>query len=376
MEELVSLRHFLHQHPEVSGYEEETAKKIKSFIDQYSPDLVEEQVGGHGLLFVFNGHEPGKTVTIRAELDALPIQEINDFAHKSLIPGASHKCGHDGHMTILASIASYLSQNRPKTGRVILLFQPAEETGEGAQWMMQDAKMAKYNSDYIFALHNLPGLPLGKIVTRPGTFAAASKGVILELKGKTSHAAEPENGVSPALAMSEIITEWSALNHTTLQLPGLAFITVVHAQLGGASFGITPGSAKVMATFRAYRDEDLKNMEESAFLKARKIASKSNLEVKFSETEVFASTLNDKEAFEYIKKAAEINEYSFEECQDPNRWSEDFGVFTQQFKGAMFGIGAGEHLPDLHNPDYDFPNALIPMGSNMFVAIINQILNK
>lgn len=376
MEELIQLRRELHQFPEVSNDEYSTAERIATFLARYNPDELIKGIGGNGILCIYKGKEEGPTVAIRAELDALPIQEINDFEYHSIKKGVSHKCGHDGHMTMVAGLASNLSLNRPKKGNVILLFQPAEETGEGALQMINDPKFLEHKPDYIFSLHNLPGFPKGQVVAKTSTFAAASKGLIIELFGKTSHAAEPENGNSPSKAVAAIIEKLESLNDSTLGLSDFAITTVVHAIIGSESFGITPGYGKVMATIRSFKDEDLKRLENEIEIIANQCASEYGLKLQMSETEGFASTINDEHCYKNIEKAAVENGYEFKIAEKPFRWSEDFGEFTQLIRGAMFGLGSGDDTPDLHNPDYDFPDDIIPNGVNMFNSIINQLLNN
>ncbi len=205
LDELVNLRKELHRNPELSGKEKNTSDKINNFIGRFYPDEIITELGGHGLAFIFKGKEKGKTILFRSELDALPISEQNDFEYKSSIENVSHKCGHDGHMTILSGFASLLNDNKPAKGKVVLLFQPAEETGEGAAKVLEDKKFEQIKPDYVFALHNLPGYPAGSVVIKNGTFASASKGMIIKLHGKTSHASEPENGITPTPAVASII---------------------------------------------------------------------------------------------------------------------------------------------------------------------------
>ena len=377
IELLLALRHHLHQNPELSGEEAKTAAAIVNFIKTFQPDDIITGLGGDGVLAIFEGAVPGPTVMIRSELDALPIQEVNhDLAYKSKYDGIGHKCGHDGHMVMVAGLASVLNKNRPSKGRVILLFQPAEETGEGAQRILDDPKFEAYQPDFIFALHNLPGYPANKILVKEGVFAAASKGLIVNLDGKTSHAAEPENGISPAKALGTIVNQWSDINNEHLPLKDFGITTVVHAQLGERAFGVSPGRAHVMATLRAYNDEDLQLMNDKAIKVAGDQAKEYDLKINETETEVFSATINDNECVKNIKVAAEQLELECEFMANPFRWSEDFGLFTQKYKGAMFGLGIGENEPDLHNPDYDFPDRVIPVGIKMFYSIINQILNN
>jgi len=373
LQQIKKLRQEIHQRPEVSGEEQKTAEKIKSFVAQFNPDNIIENIGGHGLVAQFYGEEDGPSVTIRAELDALPIQEINEFDYKSQVDGKGHLCGHDGHMVMVAALAQFLGKNKPKKGLVNLLFQPAEETGQGAQSMIDDDKFSKINTDYFFALHNLPGYPKNSIIIREDVFASASKGIIIQLNGKTSHAAEPENGNSPAQAVAEIIQKIKTLPDTVDAIKGFSLVTIVHVRIGERAFGTTPGEAVVMATLRAHKDEDLKALDDAARELAERVSKESNLKCTISETEVFSSTINNKECVDLIKEAVSSNKLEKITLEEPFRWSEDFGLFTQKSKGAMFGLGSGESTPSLHNPDYDFPDDIMESGINMFKNLIKQI---
>ncbi len=175
IDELIKLRKDLHCNPELSGKEKNTSAKIKNFISQFNPDEVISNIGGNGIAFIFKGKEEGKTILFRSELDALPISEQNDFEYKSSVENVSHKCGHDGHMTILSGLASLLKNKKPDRGKVVLLFQPAEETGEGAAKVLEDKKFEQINPDYVFALHNLPGYPAGSVVIKNGNFCFCFK---------------------------------------------------------------------------------------------------------------------------------------------------------------------------------------------------------
>lgn len=193
--QLIELRKELHKYPELSGKESQTAKRIIEFAKRFNPDEIISKVGGEGVLVIFEGEQKGKTILIRCDLDALPIDEENAFEHKSVYENISHKCGHDGHMSIVSGLIPILSENKIKKGKVVLLFQPAEETGQGASLVLSDAKFTKLKPDFAFALHNLPGFKKNQIIIKKDVFASASKGLIIRLKGKTSHAGEPERGI-------------------------------------------------------------------------------------------------------------------------------------------------------------------------------------
>lgn len=367
---LIAFRKTLHQHPEVSGKESKTAKRVKEFFQSYAPDQTLEKLGGHGIAFIYKGSDEGPTTMIRCELDGLPIIEQNDFEHISVIKGAFHGCGHDGHMAILAGVGMYLAKNKPKKGKVVLLYQPAEETGEGAKKVLKSKKFQKIKPDYAFALHNLPGFSENQIIFKEGPFAAASKGMIIHLKGKTSHAAHPEDGNSPAEAMSKIIV---ALQILPDGINEFSLLTVIHAKLGSIAFGTTPGYATVMATLRAYKDDTLDLLTEYAEKLVTQITKESGLEVNISYTESFAATVNDPKALSIIKKATETLTLDTKVINTPFRWSEDFGHFSKGAKTTLIGLGAGENQPQLHEPTYDFPDEILSTGISLFIETIKNI---
>lgn len=211
MVELIELRHALHRKPEVSGEERETARTIIGFLAPSAPDRVVTGIGGHGVAAIYEGSEPGPTVLVRAELDALPIEELSGVPHSSQVPGKGHLCGHDGHMTILAALSRGLGRQRPQRGRAILMFQPAEETGAGAAAVIADPKFKEIVPDFSFSLHNKPGMPLGTIRLSEGAANCASRGLKIVLNGRTSHAATPEHAISPMKALARLLPELTAL---------------------------------------------------------------------------------------------------------------------------------------------------------------------
>jgi len=314
---------------------------------------------------------------IRCELDALPIVELNDdIPYKSKNEGSSHKCGHDGHMAILCGLGHMLHKFEPQAGRAILIFQPAEETGEGAQWVLDDDKFKDIEPDYIFALHNVPGYPKGMILHRPGIFSSASRGLIVKYNGATTHASHPENGRNPALAMAHLIEELLAFPQLHTSFSQAALVTIIHAKLGEIAFGTSPGYAEVMATVRTHEDDLMNQLVEKAEDLAKKNGSIHDLDTTVDWTQVFHATFNEKKSHKLVTKVADQWGYSKKTLQRPFSWSEDFGRFTVKHKGAMFGLGSGEDQPQLHNGNYDFPDEIIEYGTTMFYGIVDEILNK
>ncbi|MCP2045780.1 amidohydrolase [Pontibacter sp. HSC-36F09] len=377
LEEIVALRHHLHQNPELSGLENETSQTLQSFLQRYQPDEIVKELGGTGFAAIFQGKEPkaGPTVLFRAELDALPILEQNEFAYTSIQKGVSHKCGHDGHMATLVGLASILHQQPLTQGQVVLLYQPAEENGAGAWAVLQTPAFQKIAPDYVFALHNLPPLPMGQVLVRSDAFAAASVGLKVQLHGKESHAAEPENGLNPGEGMSELIQAFNALVRDQHHFQDLTLLNVVHARLGDVAFGTNPGFATVMATLRAFEQDDLNKLKSLAIEAVKLVAHKYDLKYDFEWVEEFPATRNSAEATAFVEQAAQDLGMDVIRAAKPVRWSEDFGHFTHRYNGAYFGLGSGPDRPQLHHADYDFPDELIPVGAALFYRIAESILN-
>ena len=374
--ELIDLRHTLHQKPEHPGQEHETAARIAEIVSRCGSPQVLTGLGGHGLAAVFSADLPGSTVLVRAELDALPIDEPSAPAHHSRVSGLSHKCGHDGHMAILVGLAVRLGERPPELGRVVLLFQPAEETGQGARRVLDDPAFQAIRPDWAFALHNLPGFGLGRVVNRAGAFATASRGLAVELTGATAHAAEPEVGRSPALAVASLIQAFSALGQFHTNLSEAAKATVVHASLGEQAFGTSPGHGRVLVTLRAYDAALVDRLEARCRELAAATAQAYGLEVAIQSKEPFPATLNHPQAVEIIAQAAQELGLEAEQPQHPFPWSEDFGHFTAAGPGALFGLGAGRDQAALHHPDYDFPDTLVAPGVDLTERIARLALQR
>ncbi|MEY1557806.1 amidohydrolase [Yoonia sp. R2331] len=372
---LTAFRRALHQKPEVSGEEVETAATIAKAVAALNPTKVLTGLGGHGVAAVFDSGTPGPTVMFRAELDALPITELNDMPWLSQVPGKGHLCGHDGHMTMLMGLARLVQRHPPRTGRVVLMFQPAEEDGSGARAVVADPRFAQIAPDWAFAIHNEPGRPFGFVATRVGLINCASRGLEITLTGKTAHAAEPEAGISPALTMSALIPALGALGQGGALDDDFRLVTVTHAQLGEPTFGVAPGAAVINATLRAAQDTVLDQMHVDARAVAEEMATADGLTVAFADCDVFAASINDAEATAVAQAAMDAIGVPHGPQGLPMRASEDFGVFGWDAKAAMLCLGPGEDHAALHNPDYDFPDDLIPVGVRIFDQIRRDILD-
>ena len=369
--DLTKVRKQLHAAPEVALNEIRTTQTIHDYLKQHANGEI-TIFQPTGLMIVFDSGFPGDNTLIRGDIDALPIQEINNFKHQSQSKGVSHKCGHDGHTTILLGLANTLTKHPIKSGKVCLVFQPAEENGKGAELVLANERFKSLTFDTVYALHNLPGFPMNQIVIKENNFNANVKTLIIDFNGKTAHAAEPEKGFNPSLAIAQTLLFCEALTFNNPSEDNFFLITPAYSLIGQKAYGISPGKGTLHLTIRSWDldlfDAKIKTLKN----KINELSEKYQLNVEYKWTEVFYANINHPSATNMIRKAALENNQDIHELEVPFKWGEDFGLFTQKFKGAMFGIGAGTHSPALHNPDYDFPDEIIGNAIQLFFQIIQN----
>ncbi|MBN2657171.1 MAG: amidohydrolase [Spirochaetales bacterium] len=354
----ISSRHELHRLAEASGKEMRTAGYLQKALSKLNPDRIMADIGGYGIAVLFNGKAPGPTILLRCDMDAVPVPEAIDRPYKSENRRISHQCGHDGHMAVMLAVAAELSENPPEAGQVILLFQPAEENGLGAASVLADPRFEFFKPDYAFALHNLPGFPIGQFILKRGTFSCASRGMTVRFRGAPTHAAHPEQGRSPAAAMCRFIGDVKGG-------------TVVGSKLGEKAFGTAPGLSEVWVTLRSETDREMADIVKKAEELAFECARAEVLDVGFSYEDIFPAVENSHEAMDLLEKAVTGKSVSF--LEEPFRWSEDFGRFGALCPSALFGIGAGENCPPLHDETYDFPDDIIVPASEIFLSLIEEV---
>jgi len=372
-DELVRLRHELHRIPEASGQERKTAARVAEWLGECDHHGMVTDVGGHGVAVFFDGPATGETLLFRADLDGVPVAEMTGVPYASIHKGLAHACGHDGHMAILCGLARALSEVPPARGRVVLLFQPAEETGAGADAVIQDPRFQGFIPDRVFSLHNLPGKPLGQVCVPDRLFACASLGMDIHLSGTPSHAAWPEHGHSPMPIVQALLSDEELLGR---EKGGPFFMaTVTHLQVGSPGFGVSPGEARVQLTLRGEADAYLDYRMSLIKKKMGERAGLLGLGCEVVVTNEFPGTPVDPEVAAAVVEAASRAGLDVAPLSEPMRWSEDFGWFTHRYPGVMVGLGAGKG-PQLHNADYNFPEALIEPGVVLFSAIVRHFLRS
>lgn len=372
---VLELRHWLHANPELSGKESETAKKIQAFLAPLKPDRMLTGLGGHGIVATFDSGKPGKSLLIRCELDALPITELGQHDHVSTHGGVSHQCGHDGHMAMVCGVAEYLSQHRPPHGAVHLLFQPAEETGEGARAVLNDPAFAQVRPDLGIAIHNMPGYPIRSIVVKHGTMTPAVRSIAFRFVGRTAHASQPELGENPSLAISELLRRADSLGVYDSSLDSFRLATSVYVQIGTRAYGVSAGQGEVHFTLRAWTDAQLAEVQDALTELATDVAKRDGLELSWETLEDFRANINDPDVADLAESAAREAGIEVIVPDAPLKGGEDFGLFTSQFPCCMVVLGSGMDSHPVHNPYYDFPDSALQTGIDFYTSLIREVLS-
>lgn len=367
----IELRKELHRYPELSGSEDSTSEKIYRTLKAFSPDEIYSHLGGNGVLATYYSDQPEnkETILFRAELDAIAVREESGVEHASENKGVMHGCGHDGHMTMLLGLAEYLDRNPPAKYNISLLFQPAEETGEGAARILQDPVFKKKTFKRAFALHNLPGFDENEIVLKKGVFAAASTGLKISLNGRSSHAAYPEQGSNPSHILGNLLRYISEEFDAFKEEGSVNKIVCTYAQMGNIAYGISPGRAQVGVTVRSSDDNNMNKVIEQIRNHAVSEAESFDGTVSIQKIEPFSATINEDTGTDLVETAAIKCGLNIKILDEPFPWSEDFGELRKKCPVTLFGLGTGKSHPPLHSEMYDFNDRLIETGIRLFAEL-------
>lgn len=361
MNRLKNLRNELHQHPELSHQEHQTITILWDYLSKNTTlRLVREEGWFYGV------HKEGdnqKTIAIRADMDAILNSKGQVF----------HGCGHDGHSTVLAGLADAIEGQRLGVN-LIFVFQPAEEVGEGAKRVCESL-LAREKVDVILGFHNIPGFETGKLLLRQGCFACASKGFTIQVNGRQSHAAYPDQGVNPSVLLCSIVVQLKDMI-TSIQdgkEDRLIMATVVHLLIGDKNFGISAGNGELSMTLRSYKREDMEALEHLIRQKVEEECRAQNITCIFKTQDSFPDTVNDDKIYNKIKAYLDKRDYPYECLDEPMRWSEDFGWYQKQIPGVFIGIGAGKQAPSLHTDNYEFNDQIIEPAVTHLREIISSL---
>ena len=377
-QELVALRQDLHAHPELGFQELRTSGIVAGALEALGIE-VHRGVGKTGVVGVIRGqrHDSGLSVGLRADMDALPIKEEGNAAYCSTVPGLMHACGHDGHTTVLLGAAKYLMQHRHFNGTAVLIFQPAEEGLGGAQAMVEDGLFERFPCDSIYALHNWPALPTGTIGINPGPMMAASDRWEVTIEGRGGHGAHPYQTIDPIVVAAQIITALQTIVSRNVHPVESAVISVGHIQAGSAKApSVIPGRALLVGTVRTFSDAVQQVVESRMRALIASIAQAFGATAELKYHRSYPATINSAKQANFVADVATDLFGAAHVVRDliPSMGSEDFSYMLKKRPGAYFRLGQGgaEQGRLLHNANFDFNDAVIPVGSAMFAALVER----
>lgn len=375
-EAMKTWRHHMHRHPEVAFDEHKTASYIAGLLREWGYEVT-EGVGKTGVVARMRCGDSKKSIGLRADTDALAVQEANDSDHKSTIEGKSHTCGHDGHSAMLLGAAQHLARTRAFNGTVNLIFQPAEEIMGGAAAMIQDGLFERFPMDAVFGLHNWPGLPLGQIAVHHGPVMACADRFDIEVRGHGAHAAMPHQGVDPVLAGAALVQALQSVVSRNADPQDAAVLSVTQFHAGDA-YNVIPDVARIGGTVRAFRPEVRAQVKDAMQRVCAGIGAAFGANVNFEYRRGYPPTINSHAEADFCAQAAA------EVCgkahvlidPKPSMGAEDFSYFLQEKPGCYIwlGNGPGEGGCTLHNPHYDFNDEAIPYGVAYWVRLAQRWL--
>ncbi|SCZ76018.1 M20 metallopeptidase family protein [Acidaminobacter hydrogenoformans] len=360
LELAIQLRRELHQHPELSNQEVWTKQHLIDFLKATTKLEIVDR--GRWFYAIYRAGEDRENIAFRADFDAIKMKEGIELPYGSLFPGISHKCGHDGHAASLAAFALEVAQNGSDKN-IFFLFQHAEETGDGAA----ECKVfiRENGIKEIFAYHNMSGMPLKSVNIIDGTTNCASKGMVIHMEGKPSHASEPEKGVNPAFAIARIIDAIPGFIAPEKN-KGMVLCTVIQVDVGEKAFGVNASKGELLLTIRALYEAEMDQLQKNLENLATSLAEAQDLTVSFSYQDYFPETFNHKVSADKIREAAQNKGFEVVEMKEAFRGSEDFGHYLKETKGAICYIGNGVDYPNVHSHKYDFNDEIIETAVELF----------
>lgn len=382
--ELQQIRRDLHAHPELCYEEVRTSDVVAAKLTEWGIPVV-RGLGLTGVVGIIQNGTSGRAIGLRADMDALPMQEINTFAHASKHEGKMHACGHDGHTSMLLGAAHHLAHHRDFDGTVYLIFQPAEEGGAGARRMIEDGLFERFPMEAVYGMHNWPGMPAGAFGVCEGPMMASSNEFHVTIRGKGAHAAQPHKGIDPIMVAVQIAQAWQTIitrNKSPLDTAVLS-ITQIHA---GSATNVIPDDAKMVGTVRTFTTEVLDLVEQRMRVLAENIAAGFDAEVDFAFKRNYPPLVNHAKetrfAVDVMKAVAGADKV--DDQVEPTMGAEDFAFFLQEKPGCyiFLGNGDGDHRDGghglgpcvLHNGSYDFNDNLLPIGASFWVRLAETAL--
>jgi len=373
--ELTAFRRDLHANPELGMAEHRTAEKVAAALEAMGIE-VHRGVGGTGVVGVLRNGRGNRAVGLRADMDALPIEELNDVPWRSTRPGVMHACGHDGHTTMLLGAAQYLAETRNFDGTIHLIFQPGEEGCGGALAMLEDGLFERFPCDAIFAMHNRPGLPVGQYSVRSGPAAAGGAFFDIAVAGRGAHGARPETSIDPVLAACHITAALQSIVSRNIAPREQAVVSVTKV-VGGEAYNVIPETAVISGTARFFSREIGGQIEEGLKRVAEGVAAGFGATASLDWRLIFAPTVNDAEQAGVFAAAMEdlVGPDAIRRDTPPGMGSEDFSFMMEKVPGAYVHVGNGDG-PMPHNPRYQFNDEAIPFGAALLARVAERGLAR
>ncbi|GAC1043755.1 M20 aminoacylase family protein [Rhizobium sp. No.120] len=373
LDEIVALRHDLHQYPELAFQEHRTAKKVASLLADWGYEVA-TGIAGTGVVATLRRGNGNRSIGIRADMDALPIEEATGLDYESANPGVMHACGHDGHTSILLAAARYLAESGSFSGTLRLIFQPAEEIGAGARKMLSEGLFDRFPVDAVFGLHNWPGVPTGQFGFVTGPAMASVDKAVINIVGKGGHGAEPHRAVDPVLASASFITALQSVVSRNIDPQEMAVATVGSIHAGSAS-NVIPESVEMKLTMRAYNETVRARLQERIPALARAQAESFGAVAEVDYRLGFPALVNHAEETEFARNVAlqALGSAAVEADFRPRTASEDFAFLLQAKPGSYLFVGNGDSAP-LHSARYDFNDAIIAPAARYWVRLAEAFL--
>ncbi|CAN5623120.1 M20 aminoacylase family protein [soil metagenome] len=375
--EITAIRRDIHAHPELAYQENRTSDIVASKLAEWGLEVT-RGLGRTGLVGTLRKGNSLKSIGLRADMDCLPMDETNDFEHRSQNPGRMHACGHDGHTAMLLGAAKVLSEKRDFEGAVHFIFQPAEEGGGGGKAMIDDGLCEKFPFDVVFAIHNKPGVPLGHIVSRPGPLLAAADRWDIRITGKGGHAAHPHTTSDPMIVGASIVMSLQTIVSRNIDPQDATVVTVGFFKAGSA-YNVIPGEVHICGTTRTTTPENRALAQRRIKEICDGAAQMYGVKVEVEHRPGYPPTVNNAEQTKFALgiAATVCGEHGVRDNVKPSMGAEDFSYMLEKVPGAMVMLGnGGSEAINLHNSRYDFNDMAIPFGISFFVKTVESFLGE
>ncbi|HEV8035642.1 M20 aminoacylase family protein [Yoonia sp.] len=370
--EITAWRRDLHEHPEILFETHRTSAFVAEKLGEFGCDEIVTGIGRTGVVGVIKGKTDtsGKVIGLRADMDALPMQEQTDLPYKSKVDGAMHACGHDGHTAMLLGAAKYLSETRNFDGTVVLIFQPAEEGGGGGKEMCDDGMMDRWGIQEVYGMHNWPGIPVGEFAIRPGPFFASADHFEIEIEGKGGHAAKPHLAIDTTVVASHVVIALQTISSRIVSPVEQVVVSVTSFETSSKAYNVIPQIVQLRGTVRALSDDTRDLAEKSLFSIAEGTAAAFGATARVTFKRGYPVMVNSETQTEF---AAEVARSVAGKCgfADYTMGGEDFAFMLQERPGAYIFVGNGDGH-DVHHPKYVFSDDTIPAGCSWWAEIVEQ----